>query len=308
MSLNLEEKNRHIIPRWRDSVVTAAMGELDSLGTRHPHPIPLNELDFEDKVASWEEQRTISYASDLLATAAAGDVKHSVATDAAKFLLSCSAASAPAKAIARRYLGERELAAEVLERYYGSTHPFDPQIHHSRIRRLRKVLHESPRNVLARADLALEYTKVGLLRQALSSMHLALRLSPDSRFILRCAARLLVHVGDIEGALATLRASARTKLDPWLSAAEVAISGSAERPPRFAKTGAQLVRSQDHSPFQTTELASALATLEASAGAAKNARRLFAQSLVQPTENAVAQATWAAQKLRVPRWTPKTGH
>jgi tetratricopeptide (TPR) repeat protein len=45
-------------------------------------------------------------------------------------------------------------------------------------------------------------------------------------------------------------------------------------------------------------LASALATLELEAGNVRKARKLFRHSLVQPTENAIAQARWASDHAK----------
>jgi hypothetical protein len=45
-----------------------------------------------------------------------------------------------------------------------------------------------------------------------------------------------------------------------------------------------------------SELASALGTEALSAGSARDARKLFATSLAEPTENAVAQAEWASRQ------------
>src|SRR5690242_21067869 len=54
------------------------------------------------------------------------------------------------------------------------------------------------------------------------------------------------------------------------------------------------VCSSDLAGFDSSELASALATEELEAARARHARRLFEQALTAPTENTVAQATWAA--------------
>jgi tetratricopeptide (TPR) repeat protein len=202
-------------------------------------------------------------------------------------------------------VGRVESAGDLLERASDTAETFRPETHRRRIRALKQTLRNSPRNVLPRADLALEYTGLGLLEQALKAMDVALRLAPDDRFILRSAARLLVHVGDSDGALEVLRHSDRTKIDPWLSAAEISIASTADRPSRFAKRAAHIVTGDRFPARQTTELASALATLEASTGAVKKALRLFRRSLVDPTENVVAQATWAAQRLDINELQPQ---
>jgi tetratricopeptide (TPR) repeat protein len=56
-----------------------------------------------------------------------------------------------------------------------------------------------------------------------------------------------------------------------------------------------MVTTAEFSPLALSELASALATVELEAGS-RRARKLFRQSLVKPTENAVAQAEWAARE------------
>jgi len=58
-------------------------------------------------------------------------------------------------------------------------------------------------------------------------------------------------------------------------------------------------------PAHLTELASALATLEMDAGNRRGARKLFLQALAAPTENTVAQASWAARHAQVLEFDPE---
>lgn len=100
-------------------------------------------------------------------------------------------------------------------------------------------------------------------------------------------------MGRPEEAHDLLLRSPATKTDPWLLAAEISISEVSERTPRFAKVGRTLLDNGGISPRQMTELAGAVATLEMVSGAHKRSRKLFGQSLKDPTGNSLAQAEWA---------------
>jgi tetratricopeptide (TPR) repeat protein len=81
--------------------------------------------------------------------------------------------------------------------------------------------------------------------------------------------------------------------DPWLAAAEISIAELAEKPLRFAKSARRLLES-DIQDRHLSELAASLATAELKAGNVKQARRLLARALRDPTENSLAQAEWSA--------------
>jgi hypothetical protein len=132
------------------------------------------------------------------------------------------------------------------------------------------------------------------MKSAEKALRVALALSNGNRFILRAAARFYTHQDALDTALGILAAD-RDKLlgDPWLMAAEIAIADLAERPLIYANHGRHLLDG-DFSPRHLSELASALATVEFKAGKIKQARKLFAQALNDPTENALAQAEWSA--------------
>lgn len=166
-----------------------------------------------------------------------------------------------------------------------------------RIHTLRSRLNEQPRNPIAWVDLAREYTLLGQLERAGRAMRIAVAVSPVNRFILRSAARCFVHLGDVFEAHRLISLAPSTPHDPWLTAAEVALASLARIGPRFAKVGQRLVRSGGHSPFQTSELLSALGTVELESGKTSVARKLFSQSLKCPTENTIAQAVWASKEM-----------
>jgi tetratricopeptide (TPR) repeat protein len=124
---------------------------------------------------------------------------------------------------------------------------------------------------------------------------MALAFGGENRFILRSATRFLLHIGQTNDAHEILRQATATRRDPWLLAAEIAVASAANRSPRLARLGAGVLAEQSD-PAHTTELASALATLELTAGNVRAARKLFRQALHSPTENSVAQAEWASRQ------------
>ena len=152
-------------------------------------------------------------------------------------------------------------------------------------------------NSIGWVDMARHYAMLGQLTHAARAMQNGLILAPNSRFILRSAVRLYVHSQDPERALHTLGQSDVISRDPWLRAAEIAVSGLMEKtPPRLRQTRRAL-RSGSLDHRHVSELASAVATFEMHAGSNKSARRLFNIALEFPTENSVAQADWAAERI-----------
>jgi tetratricopeptide (TPR) repeat protein len=65
------------------------------------------------------------------------------------------------------------------------------------------------------------------------------------------------------------------------------------------KHARKMLESGRFSPFQLSELASALGTLEAASGNRKSSRLLIGQSLQQPSENSVAQAAWLSRNAGI---------
>jgi tetratricopeptide (TPR) repeat protein len=129
-------------------------------------------------------------------------------------------------------------------------------------------------------------------------MRNALTTGRANRHVLRSAAALFAHLGEPDAGLTVLRNAPGLASDPWLQAAEIALSQLAETGSRTAKAGRlDLLRSQ-HEPRNSSELASAIASLEAASGHDQKARELLQLAVVSPTENAVAQVEVEAKRVR----------
>lgn len=295
MSLLPPELDRRIIPRWRDSATTAQLGELDDQVRAAVVPLPRYQEVLAAKVEEFRLTPTLPFAADVVGTALAIGLPSS-AQDAARLILDTHGAAPPARAQAARVLGIVDPLAVRSDNL-----PATPAVtvldHRIRTRMLKARVRTDPHDALAHADLALEYAALGQVVHSMRHLSLALSSYRSHRYFLRSAARLYVHAGDVDMALQLLRRAPVTRHDPWLVAAEVATSDLAGRPSRFVKSGYSLLASGHFAPYHLSELASALATLEAVSGASKRARVLYRQSLRAPTDNSVAQAQWASKRL-----------
>jgi tetratricopeptide (TPR) repeat protein len=289
VSTKLADPDRHTVPRWRPSWVTIHLSELASLRAAQETQ-PAISPGLVELVTAWEHHRTISFASDLVGGAFAAG-RPELATDAAHDVLEAGGRASPlAQALAARIL-------HPVEPWEVVPPDVDREARQLRIHRLRKRLHVQPRNPLMWVDLAREYTILAQMKRAESALSMARRLAPDDRFVLRSAARFYLHWEKEDQAHDLLQRTPRIRNDPWLLASEIAAATLAGRTSRFVRRSRELITSRRVLPVHTAELASAVATLELEAGNNRASRRLFEQSLRDPNENAVAQATWAARRL-----------
>jgi tetratricopeptide (TPR) repeat protein len=165
------------------------------------------------------------------------------------------------------------------------------------VRRIRERLKDEPRNAILWVELSRLYTAVAKRARALECMRVAVALAPDSRFVVRAAARLFLHEGESEAALRVIRGASGVRRDPWLLAAEIATTSALKAPSLLAKVGRGRNEDSALSQFERTELASALGTLEVENGRIRRARQLFRQALIAPNENSVAQVEWANREI-----------
>ena len=280
--------DRKILPRWRTYKQTLSLGELAPLDRGHKRDWAGRTDGRVAREFEFSLNPTLAFACDLVCSASVvGPSDGSL--EAAQLVLESPKSSLLARRAARRLMswGEHNAAEGLSD--LGS--PAEG------IRDLRSRLALSPRNALRWCDLACHFTAVGNERGAEKAMTVALSLAGEDRHVLRSAARLWVHRGRYDRAHWVLQRSRRTRADPWLVAAEIATAGVAGQRSGLVRHARQLLRSRSFAPFDTNELASALATLELDAGDDVAARRLFRIALEAPTDNSVAQAEWARDRV-----------
>lgn len=297
LSTALGKVDRRIVPRWRASVVAATTGELDPLWAPESQLLAGTE-ELTARAGDWRTYRSTSFAADLISAGLVLDSKSdSDVMEAGEYILSLgSEAPEPLRKLAfavrdKQYQPAYDLADELDEA------ELLPRVSYDAIRALKARLKVYPQNALLWVDMARHYAMLGANDHALRSIRNGISLAKDNRFVLRSAARLYVHLGDVEQAYDLLRKSSATRRDPWLRAAEIAVAGMAAKTPAQLRNTKRGLASTNYAPLHISELASAVATFELKEGSIKSARQLFNLGLQQPTENAVAQADWAKSQM-----------
>ncbi|MCY4428143.1 MAG: tetratricopeptide repeat protein [Halieaceae bacterium] len=286
-----KDRDRKVIPRWRTFSETLKFKELDALATPQTSKHIFSDSDFlTSKVKEWEKHQTVGHASDLVGAALTLGRQTEV-SEAAKFLLrSCSKVPPWAKELAERALRPADNTVSILD---------PPNVESSnlyaQVRSLRELVRAESRDPITWVELSRAYTTLGQNEKADRTMGVALQLATNNRFVLRSAGRLWVHMEDPEKAHDAIVRSERTPYDPWLLAAEIAIGSICNRRSKYIKTARRMLSDKRFSNYNISELASAVATLEKDYGNKRKSERLFRLSLEDPTENSIAQASWAAR-------------
>jgi len=289
-------ETRDVIPRWRSVRDTIAGGEFPTGGSAVLTAEQEGLLQL--RAAEWQTHATEVFAVEFVGTALLLGVGDRAA-DAAEFLAknatlpstellgqltTDTTSTDQAKSVQQH--SDRALATErnLMERSA------------KRVAQCRVELDRDPRNAIAWSELARAYTRLGLDARAERAMRVALSLAPTSRYLLRAAACLYANIGQPEQGHAILTAAALTPDDPWLLAAELATANAADISPRFSKRARLMVERREFAPFQLSELASELGTLDLGDND-RRAKKFFHQALAEPTENSVAQAEWASHRI-----------
>lgn len=160
------------------------------------------------------------------------------------------------------------------------------------IQYLRTQLKSYPRNSVVHVEIARAYCTNGLTDRANEHFRIALQLAPNSRYVLRSAARFDVHRGDVYRSWKCLEKVAEH--DPWIAAAYITIGDMAELPLDKLRRIRGLLY-EGANPAQTSELAAALATFELKSSGPKKARKHLQLCAIDPNENVVAQLYWLSR-------------
>lgn len=294
MAFLCETPDRRVIPNWRSLRDTVSNGELEYPSNEH---IAFNLEEYEH---DWSREHSLLYASELVSAAVANGIRHnSVAKDAAEFVLNQNGKTTESQ----RTVALSLLAEDNDRAFPKCNHEIDELLMntgeiYAKIGYLKSIIRKYPFSPINYVEVARFYTMIGQTNQAIKMMNIALGLDSENRFISRSAARLFVHVEDLDLAHYVLRKNMQVAFDPWLMASEISVNLLRERSSSLIKKGVALINSGDFSPFSLSELSSSLGTLEFVKGTQKRSKLFFEKSLISPNDNSLAQAEWAkANKL-----------
>lgn len=283
------DKDRKVIPRWRSFSDVLGRRELESVAP--PQVDQTVHFDYlAQKIVDWRRHKTVGHASDLVGAALTLG-REQEAIEAARFLLQDNLSVSPwVRELAERASRPSNNIETTLPRFV------TVEELREQVKTLKYLLRIEPCDPITWVELSRAYAIQGQNRQADRSMTVALQLAMNNRFVLRSASRLWVHLNDIEKAHDVLINADRTRYEPWLLAAEIALSGAAERKPKFIKAARRMLTERRYPPIHISELASAVGTLELQAGSVRKSKKLFRLSLEDPTENSVAQVAWVSRQ------------
>lgn len=298
MDTDIEEKQRNIIPRWRDFKTTLALGELSS-SLRCDSKDAAIEGSLYEQVVDWQHNKSLAFATDLVGSGLVLGRREGV-EEAADFILSEGSQATNL---------QRRIARWAQDPHFSIHLPISEQIIsdssgeiilHSReqVRKYRAELRNALRDPIRIVELSREYAILGSREKAIRAMEIALALAPANRYVLRSAARLFVHTGEIDKAHYVLKRAPSLRSDPWLLAAEIAVSSMKDKSSSHVRVGMRQIDDANYNAFDVSELASAVATLEMKNANNKLARKLFKKALRRPTENSIAQAEWASRSMQ----------
>lgn len=284
---------RNVVPNWRDYRTTSELGELNGNNAKSV-VLPIFYID--DYIKAWQDNKTVPFAGDLISAAIMGHYQETPQViDAANFIIERkeevpdSLFKTAVSIIPITECEGRVKKISVSDRLDKILN--QDNINKERIGFLRKMIHRYPFNPVWYSELALAYTKLGLNRKAVDSMSIAIHLAPNSRYISRSAARLFLHIGDMDRAHDVLIRNSAIASDPWIVASEIGVNALRGRSSRFMKSGILMVDSGDYSAFSVTELASAIGSIEFY-HSRKKCKSFINKALIMPNDNSLSQAEW----------------
>jgi Flp pilus assembly protein TadD len=290
MASQNDNSERRLVPRWRYWQRTVFTSEHGGGDPRAHQKLDLRSTSTEEAISNWRRSPTIVSAADAISTATAFGVSH-LSKEAASFLLVNESHATPDVISLAKWINGEVSSPEIDGPILPIREEAKRIIHVSRT-----LLSQTPRNVSYRLDMSLAYTVLGEASKAWAEMSKALALYPDHRLVLRTAVRLLVHQGRVEEAYNIVRQHPRTPYDPWLVSLELSLSRILNRPVMFMRHARNLINELKNRPGFITELASATGMFEWQEGAHKRGRRLLQLSLIEATDNVIAQAQWASKE------------
>lgn len=159
------------------------------------------------------------------------------------------------------------------------------------IRETKRFLIEYPRDALIWIEQARLYTIKGQFKQARESALIGNALAPENRFVSRGAARLFVHLDELDTACILLRRAHSLNPDPMIRATQLNCEELNNGTyPDVRKS--EIKGIPDAYLLFYSELICTHGILEMRSGSEKNARRLLKRSWDYPTENVIAHADW----------------
>ena len=257
MSSVVDTSKRQVLPRWLSFSASSRLRLLSP--ARITRGIQGTELERSRPFVEWRELPNLTNAIDLVAEALAlQQFQDPLARTAARLIVrEIPAQRAYVRAIAEYFLSD----ASPLAPPANTMSP--PATSRTEISLLRSALRRHPLDPVSWSDLSMYHAIAGNRDKSLEAMRIALGLAGDNRFILRSAARCLVHYGEPDRALHVLRHSGLCNIDPWITATEIAVAEQSSLRSRCKRRGTNQLDDDNFTHLARSELAAAMSTSRA---------------------------------------------
>lgn len=289
----LEQKERRVIPNWRNFIATVKSEELKYSYIINKVKVS-NALSIKGYIDTWKFDKSISVAGDLISAAYVNNLlTDNEVNEAAKFIISNVKNSAkPAIDLAHIILQDKTDYATTEEFVQSFDDLLPIQYYRKLIAKYRELINNYPYNPILYVDIARIYSIIGIKDKAIKNILIALDLAKNNRFVLRAASRLFSHFDEVEWIHRIFKNSDIINNDPWIISTEIALSSLLKKSSKYIKTGFKILESDNYNNSSLSELSSSLGTIELLNGSFRKARKLFRKSLMSPNDNSLAQIEW----------------
>lgn len=283
------DPDRQVIPRWRLCRTTASYNQLLPIDKNTAIILDNIETEKRKAIKEWESNKNAGFTGNLVNVLSINkDLE--LAKKVYSFVKNDRNMPGFLKRLCKELSGQKESSVE--EEFFINSNQDIGNI----IKKKRAELKQYERNPISWIDLAYLYTILGNKKKAIRAAIAAFQLAPTNRFVLRSFARLLIHRDEADRAHQILSRAEVTRHDPWLLSAEIAVASAANRTSKLVKLGRSFLENENIAPWHLTELASAIGTLECCSGKIRQSKKLFSKSLINPTENSIAQMLWVSRR------------
>lgn len=290
MSSVIETEKRFLFPSWKSFEETLKSGELIGLhkSKESEFIIDFKKIDLNKSIEKWKNKKNLFNAAEVIAQANMLEQSNSIEIySIAKYIIDNSddAGELLIKS-AKSIVNEKEeiydfnLSVETLK---------ENAI--QEIRKYKHMLKREPNFAVGHIELGRLYTFLGQNDIAEYHIYKALLLKSD-RFILRSAARFYIHKGEFDNAFDLLARSENASKDPWILSGIMGLGEKIGKTKNYISKAQNLIKNFGDNHFQFAELKSALGTTILLQGDRRKSKKLFNESLFNPTDNSLAQVFW----------------
>lgn len=304
MATLFDPKERRVLPNLRSFTLTANLGELNDWQESRDHHS--RTLSIEDYLLTWEQNKTIAIAGDLLSAAFVNRfTDNQKIKEAALFVLSNKGESTNTLLnFAENIINPPTETSEEKGTLKSLEKSIETNNIGNSIREVKNRLSQYPYNPILYVELSRLYSILAHKEKSLHNMSIALHLAPNNRYVLRAASRLYTHFGLVDYIHHIIKNSDIVQQDPWITSTEIALATIMNKSSRLIKKGLQMIKSGKYSPFSLTELSASIGTLEFFHGNNRKTKSFLKIALRSPNDNSLAQVEWIANKINLFDFNP----